>query len=157
VVSFGNVRCRSSFHPTSSELRESRRAAELILSETIRPRRVSRKRVGEDEREDFDLVLTELVEYRRVRRPLWDMGVTDSEPEVPRSDHRDGHSSDQPKISHDHSHISPLLSLKSKKLAEGPSLGTALCRVGCAVYGIFVGDSKGDILYLVHVFALASV
>jgi len=36
--------------------------------------------VGEDGREDFDLLLTELVEYRRVRRPLWDMGLTNSEP-----------------------------------------------------------------------------
>ena len=76
MVSFDNARCRCSVHPTSSELRESRRAVELILSEATRPRRVSRKRVGEDEREDFDLLLTVLVEYRRVRRPLWDMDVT---------------------------------------------------------------------------------
>jgi hypothetical protein len=94
VIPIDNARCRCSVHPTSSELKESWRGAALILSETIRPRRVSRKRVGEDERDDLDdLLLTEFVEYRRVRRPLWDMDVTDSEPKmVRRSDHRDGRS-----------------------------------------------------------------
>ena len=79
VVSFDNARLRCSAQPTSSELRESRPEAEVILSEAILPRRVSRKRVGEDGRDDFDLLLTELVEYRRVRRPLCDMSVTRSE------------------------------------------------------------------------------
>lgn len=84
MTSFDNARWRCSAQPTSSELRESRRATELesILSETIRPRRVSLKRVGEDDRELLDLLLTEVVEYRRVRRPLCDMGVTYSEPLV---------------------------------------------------------------------------
>lgn len=82
VVSPDSARCRCSVHPASSELKESRRAVALILSETMRPRRVSRKRVGEDEREDLDLLLTEFVEYRRVRRPLWGMDVADSEPEA---------------------------------------------------------------------------
>ena len=59
----------------------------MILSETIRPRKVSRRIVGEDEPEDLDLLLTEFVEYRRVRRPLWGMDVADSEPEVWLSDH----------------------------------------------------------------------
>lgn len=90
MVSSDDACRRCSDHPTSSELRESRWVAELILSEAIRPRRVSCKRVGEDERDDFDLLLTELVEYRRVRRPLWDICVTNSESVVPRSNHRDG-------------------------------------------------------------------
>ena len=81
-VSLDIAPCRCSAHPASSELEESRRATVLILSEAIRPRRVSRGRLGEDKGEDFDLLLKELVEYRRARRPLWDMGVSNSEPEV---------------------------------------------------------------------------
>ena len=115
VVSLDNVRCRCSVHPTSSELRESRRGAALTLSETIRPRRVSRKRVGEDEREDLSLLLTEFVEYRRARRPFWDMDVTDRE--VWRSDFRDEHVADHACLSHDRSHTTPsfCLSLKSPR------------------------------------------
>ena len=112
-VSLNTVRCCCSVHPTSSELRESRRAAALTLSETIRPRRASRKRVGEDERDDLGLLLTEFVEYRRVRRPFWDMNVTNSE--AWRSDHRDRALTDQSELSHDHSHTVPPLSTDSRK------------------------------------------
>lgn len=131
TVSFDNARCRCSIHPTSSELNEPRRAAALILSETIRPRRVSRKRVGEDERDDLGLLLTEFVEYRRVRRPFWDMGVTDSE--VWRSDHRDEQLSDRSQISHDRSRSSiPPLRLESERLTERPDPKTTLSDIGHA-------------------------
>lgn len=130
VVSLDIAPCRCSAHPASSELEESRRATVLILSEAIRPRRVSRKGVGEDKGEDFDLLLKELVEYRRARRPLWDMGVSNSEPEVLRSDHRNRRPTDQTNIptSDRISESVPFLPRLSDKLTEGGSSSLSTTR-----------------------------